>query len=110
MSLPPDDDGTVISFNRATPAPTPAHNAGSNHALPNGACRAEFEITGLLGEGGFGIVYLASAGFRHPAGAPALSFDVEWRVGRRRSACAGYSGLPPSNHGDCHQKVVEIRG
>jgi hypothetical protein len=59
MSLPPDDDRTVMSFNGATPAPTHAYNAGSNHALQNATCVAEFEITGLLGEGGFGIVYLA---------------------------------------------------
>jgi hypothetical protein len=59
MSLPPDDDRTVMSFNGVTPAPTPARNGGSNHALPDGSCVAEFEITGLLGEGGFGIVYLA---------------------------------------------------
>jgi hypothetical protein len=59
MSLLPDDDRTVLSLNRATPAPAAPHNAGSNHALPNGTCLGEFEITGLLGEGGFGIVYLA---------------------------------------------------
>ncbi|MET0858451.1 MAG: serine/threonine-protein kinase [Telluria sp.] len=59
MSLPPDDDRTVLSPNRATPGPAPAQSAGSNHALPNGSCLGEFEITGLLGEGGFGIVYLA---------------------------------------------------
>ncbi|MET0856384.1 MAG: serine/threonine-protein kinase [Telluria sp.] len=59
MSLPPDDDRTVLSLNRATPGPAPATSAGSNHALPNGTCLGEFEITGLLGEGGFGIVYLA---------------------------------------------------
>ena len=28
-------------------------------ALPNGTCLQEFEVTGVVGEGGFGIVYLA---------------------------------------------------
>ena len=32
---------------------------GSTHVLPNGTRLAEFEIVDLIGEGGFGIVYLA---------------------------------------------------
>ncbi len=45
--------------------PPPSSEAGSNHhaempsALPTGARVAEFEIRGVLGSGGFGIVYLA---------------------------------------------------
>lgn len=31
----------------------------SHAALPNGTCLQEFEVTGVVGEGGFGIVYLA---------------------------------------------------
>jgi serine/threonine protein kinase len=38
----------------ASPPPGSVH-----HALPNGVQLAEFEIIGLIGEGGFGIVYLA---------------------------------------------------
>ncbi|MDL2356350.1 MAG: serine/threonine-protein kinase [Pseudomonadota bacterium] len=33
--------------------------AGSEHCLPIGTRLADFEITGVLGEGGFGIVYIA---------------------------------------------------
>ncbi len=33
--------------------------AGSENALAVGTCMSDFEITGVLGEGGFGIVYLA---------------------------------------------------
>ena len=42
-----------------SPAPTPAahHDMGGN--LPVGTRLGEFEITSLIGEGGFGIVYLA---------------------------------------------------
>ena len=32
---------------------------GSANCLPIGTRVAEFEITGIVGEGGFGIVYLA---------------------------------------------------
>lgn len=82
MTLPPEDDRTVL-FNgqslpagdpdpvlhpaphppadRAEPAATGASSASADtaNALPVGTRLGEFEITGLLGEGGFGIVYLA---------------------------------------------------
>lgn len=44
------------------PSPPPATNPSAGHsgnALPVGHKLHEFEITGLVGEGGFGIVYLA---------------------------------------------------
>ncbi len=97
MTLPPDDERTVLVTNRSAPAPgpgpgpvaesvtgavtgpasgashTPVTSAGPagattgnsmgddapHNALPVGTRLGEFEITGLLGEGGFGIVYLA---------------------------------------------------
>jgi len=40
-------------------APPPAKAAELGNVLPVGTRMKEFEITGLLGEGGFGIVYLA---------------------------------------------------
>lgn len=40
------------------PEPPPARGEGGN-ALPVGSRQAEFEVTRVLGEGGFGIVYLA---------------------------------------------------
>ncbi len=40
-------------------APPPARAAELGNVLPVGTRMKEFEITGLLGEGGFGIVYLA---------------------------------------------------
>lgn len=69
MNLPPSDDFTILAPGGVTPAPladsdaipdaaaSPALDAG--HALPAGTRLDEFEITSLLGEGGFGIVYLA---------------------------------------------------
>jgi serine/threonine protein kinase len=36
----------------------PADETESSHALPTGTRLHEFEITGIVGEGGFGIVYL----------------------------------------------------
>jgi hypothetical protein len=78
-AAPDDDDRTVIRPQPATgaggdsasafaatqvqgpPAPGPApvaHNHGD--ALPLGTCLGEFEITRVLGAGGFGIVYLAT--------------------------------------------------
>ncbi|WP_306392223.1 serine/threonine-protein kinase [Telluria beijingensis] len=65
MNLPPSDDFTILAPGNApaapppgsTPASAPAPDAG--HALPVGTRLDEFEITSLLGEGGFGIVYLA---------------------------------------------------
>ncbi|RTL36843.1 MAG: DUF4384 domain-containing protein [Burkholderiales bacterium] len=62
-SDPDDDDATLIrplpSAVPAEPAaaPPPRHDGGN--ALPVGSRQAEFEVTRVLGEGGFGIVYLA---------------------------------------------------
>src|SRR5687767_12054376 len=59
----PDDGRTVIaSHGAAASAPPPAPPAGASlghNALSVGTKLGEFEITGLVGEGGFGIVYLA---------------------------------------------------
>ena len=49
----PEDDRTVVP-----PRPAPAASDGGN-ALPVGTRLGEFEIRSLVGEGGFGIVYLA---------------------------------------------------
>ncbi len=43
----------------ASSSPRPAAGGHSGNALPIGHRLHEFEITGLVGEGGFGIVYLA---------------------------------------------------
>ena len=54
MSPAPDDERTV--------ARAPAFVVGSSlsaHTLPEGTRLRDHEITGLIGEGGFGIVYLA---------------------------------------------------
>lgn len=58
-----DDDKTVVLGGTAKPLPA-TRSAGkkkirSNNALPIGTCLSEFEIVDLVGEGGFGIVYLA---------------------------------------------------
>jgi hypothetical protein len=68
----PDPDKTVVVSGRhlegaAVPRAGPgagaatAPNAGApaGNALPNGFCLHEYEIEGVIGEGGFGIVYLA---------------------------------------------------
>ncbi len=47
-----DEDRTVIRSSGLT-------RTQSQNALPNGKRLAEFEILGVVGEGGFGIVYLA---------------------------------------------------
>jgi hypothetical protein len=58
MNLPPDDDLTVLSTgNTAGLPPMPAHEGA--HALPVGTRLDEFELIAVLGEGGFGVVYLA---------------------------------------------------
>jgi hypothetical protein len=59
MSHPPEDDRTVLSPGGLS-APTEDHAHHRPHALPIGTRLSEFEITGVLGEGGFGIVYLAN--------------------------------------------------
>jgi serine/threonine protein kinase len=57
-----DDDKTVVlggaAAAQAAP-PKPERDVGSHNALPAGTRLGEFEIEGLIGEGGFGIVYLA---------------------------------------------------
>jgi hypothetical protein len=61
MSLPPDDDRTVLAGGQGAPAQPRTRIADERaaHALPAGTRLGEFEITALLGVGGFGIVYLA---------------------------------------------------
>ena len=65
MSTAPDNDRTLISPRTALAAPpagasSSSSSAGdSGNALPVGAYLAEFEVTGVIGEGGFGIVYNA---------------------------------------------------
>ena len=64
MSDSPDDDRTVIKpVTRLQPSPAAAPTPAASHddhgnALPVGTYLGEFEITSMLGEGGFGIVYL----------------------------------------------------
>jgi hypothetical protein len=58
-SVASDPDSTVLATQptaTGTSAPPPA---GSSNVLPTGARLGEFEIAGVLGEGGFGIVYRA---------------------------------------------------
>lgn len=43
----------------ASPPPAPQRSSGSDVALPPGTRLSEFEIVDLVGQGGFGIVYLA---------------------------------------------------
>lgn len=59
-----NDDKTVVLGGAAASAPpgaAPAQHADahSQNALPLGTRLGEFEVVGLVGEGGFGIVYLA---------------------------------------------------
>ena len=61
---PVDDERTRIVGQRTDGAPggavAAASSAGdSGNALPVGTHLSEFEVTGVIGEGGFGIVYLA---------------------------------------------------
>ncbi|WP_394779120.1 protein kinase [Undibacterium sp.] len=52
-----DDDLTRLDTRQINPAT--AIHAGSENCLPIGSRLGDFEITGIVGEGGFGIVYLA---------------------------------------------------
>lgn len=59
----PDDDSTLMGpasqppISKSVAAPA---NPSSNNTLPIGTRLGEFQITGLIGQGGFGIVYLAN--------------------------------------------------
>ncbi len=63
MSTTPDDDDRTVIRPAGRPAapkpPSPPADDGA-HGLPVGTRLGEFEITQQLGEGGFGIVYLAT--------------------------------------------------
>ncbi|GAB2889518.1 hypothetical protein GCM10027046_17460 [Uliginosibacterium flavum] len=60
MTDTPKDNNTVVLGGAAQGSTNPASKAGGVHnALPIGTRMGEFEIIGLVGEGGFGIVYLA---------------------------------------------------
>ena len=55
---PPADDGRTVVV--AAPAPAARQQEDLDNGLPLGTRLGEFEITSMLGEGGFGIVYLAT--------------------------------------------------
>ncbi|PTR08982.1 serine/threonine protein kinase [Nitrosospira sp. Nsp5] len=60
LTQPPDDDRTVMPSSAPGSVVEQAEQAlGVDNALPAGTALGEFEITGLIGAGGFGIVYLA---------------------------------------------------
>jgi serine/threonine protein kinase len=54
----PNDDKTVFA-GAAPPVAPPAQSTDGDNALPAGTRLGEFELIGLVGIGGFGIVYLA---------------------------------------------------
>ncbi len=58
MTDSPKDNNTVVLGGAAKPGATRT-TEGVHNALPVGTRMGEFEIIGLVGEGGFGIVYLA---------------------------------------------------
>ena len=57
--MPPEDDDQTLPGRPAAARPSGADPLASHNALPPGTRLGEFEILGLVGEGGFGIVYLA---------------------------------------------------
>ncbi len=64
MTEIPNENNTVVLGGAAQPSDTPPVPVSSDrsdvqNALPIGTRMGEFEIIGLVGEGGFGIVYLA---------------------------------------------------
>ncbi|HTT13391.1 MAG TPA: serine/threonine-protein kinase [Burkholderiaceae bacterium] len=61
MSFTPDDEPTIVPVRSrdGTPSAPGVTGLGSGNTLPLGTRLDEFEIIGLVGEGGFGIVYLA---------------------------------------------------
>lgn len=59
MTHSEDDDKTVIKSGAGLAAAKSGFAPNEECALPNGTRIAEFEIIGLIGVGGFGIVYLA---------------------------------------------------
>jgi serine/threonine protein kinase len=73
----------------ATPLPQQTHT-GSDNCLDIGTRVAEFEITGIVGEGGFGIVYLA---FDHSL--------------QRNIALKEY--MPPALAGRSTDKMIAVR-
>jgi hypothetical protein len=58
MSAAPPDDGNGF-FDPTRPPPPAAPPAEAGDALPAGTRLAEFELLGVVGQGGFGIVYRA---------------------------------------------------
>jgi len=61
VSLLPDDEPTIVPIRArdGVASAPPGTGLGGGNTLPRGTRLGEFEITGLVGEGGFGIVYLA---------------------------------------------------
>lgn len=58
-AAPPDDDGFDAGMSPSPGRPAASPPSETGNALPVGACLGEFELLGVLGEGGFGIVYRA---------------------------------------------------
>ena len=85
-----DDDRTVLVPARAG-APAPA---GGSNVLPPGTKLREFEITGLIGEGGFGIVYLALGPFAAAQGRAQGIHAVGAGRARRGTQRRGQVGAP----------------
>lgn len=56
-SVASDPDSTVLAVTQPTASGATGQPAGSSNVLPAGTRLGEFEIAGVLGEGGFGIVY-----------------------------------------------------